>query len=170
MTRKLLIFDLDETLVHASPVQLVQAADFICGPYFVYQRPYLQALLTAMQPLYDFAVWSSSSRAYVDAVVAQVFGSEFELKFAWSVERCVQRVDVRSNGYVYLKDLRKVQGQGYAVEEITMLDDSPEKIARQPRNHFRVKPYLGQLDDRELLLVAEALRRRAGMTPDQPKA
>lgn len=161
MAHKPLIFDLDETLVHASPVQLAQAADFICGPYFVYQRPYLQALLTATQPLYDFAVWSSSSRGYVDAVVAQVFGSEFGLKFAWAVERCVQRVNLQSNGYVYIKDLRKVQGQGYAVEDITMLDDSPEKIARQPRNHFRVKPYLGQLDDRELLLVAQELKRRA---------
>ncbi|WP_308920968.1 HAD family hydrolase [Janthinobacterium sp. J1-1] len=160
MTRKLLIFDLDETLVHASTAQLAQAADFACGPYLVYQRPYLHELLRAMQPYYDFAVWSSSSRAYVDAVVAQVFGSEFELKFAWSVERCVQRVDVQANGYVYIKDLRKVQGQGYAVEDITMLDDSPEKIARQPRNHFRVKPYLGQLDDRELLVVAEELLRR----------
>lgn len=160
MTRKLLIFDLDETLMHASAVQLAQAADFICGQYFVYQRPYLQALLTATQSLYDFGVWSSSSRAYVDAVVAQVFGSEFELKFAWAVERCVQRVDVRSNGYVYLKDLRNVRGQGYAVEDITILDDSPEKIARQPRNHFRVKPYLGQLDDRELLLIAVQLLYR----------
>ena len=159
MTRKLLIFDLDETLVHASTAQLEQDANFSCGPYFVYRRPYLHELLKAVQPFYDFAVWSSSSRADVDAVVAQVFGSEFELKFAWAVERCVQRVDVQSNGYVYIKDLRKVQGQGYALEDITMLDDSPEKIARKPRNHLRVLPYVGQLDDRELLLVAEELLR-----------
>ena len=59
------------------------------------------------------------------------------------MERCIQRVDAQSNGYVYIKDLRRVQSHGYLVERITIIDDSPEKIARQPRNHIRVKPYYG---------------------------
>ncbi|WP_083411829.1 HAD family hydrolase [Janthinobacterium sp. 1_2014MBL_MicDiv] len=161
MTRKLLIFDLDETLVHASPMALPHAADLLYPPYFVYQRPFIEELLDATRALYDFAVWSSASRNYVDAVVGQVFGVQNELKFAWAVERCVQRVDVVANSYVYIKDLRKVQGQGYAVEHITMLDDSPEKIARQPRNHLRISPYLGQSDDRALLGIIDDLICRA---------
>jgi RNA polymerase II subunit A small phosphatase-like protein len=161
MMRRLVIFDLDETLVHASDVQMEYAPSFEHAPYFVYQRPFVRELLTATKPFYDFAVWSSASREYVDAVVANVFGSEFEVKFAWAVERCVQRVHVPSNSYVYIKDLRKVQSHGYAVEHITIVDDSPEKIARQPRNHLPIKPYRGQVDDRELLAIAEELLRRA---------
>lgn len=161
MPRNLLIFDLDETLVHATPFVLARAADFECSPLFIYTRPHVKQLLAAVAPFYDLAVWSSSSRAYVDLVVAQVFGAQFEVKFSWSVERCIQRVDTRSNGYVYIKDLRKVHSQGYDLSQITMLDDSPEKIARQPRNHLRVTPYLGQDEDQELKRICEILLMRA---------
>ncbi|WP_082551856.1 HAD family hydrolase [Massilia sp. Root351] len=156
MTSNLLIFDLDETLVHATPKKLSRDADFEYAPYFVYKRPFLFELLSAAKPLYDFAVWSSSSREYVDAVVAEIFAG-FDVKFSWAVERCIQRVDTQSNGYVYIKDLRRVQSHGYPVERITILDDSPEKIARQPRNHLRIKPYHGLEGDRELLAIAEEL-------------
>jgi len=156
MTSKLLIFDLDETLLHATTKQLGRASDFEYAPYFIYKRPFLLELLNAAEPFYDFAVWSSSSREYVDAVVAEIF-TGFDVKFSWAVERCIQRVDAQSNGYVYIKDLRRVQSHGYPVERITILDDSPEKIARQPRNHLRVKPYYGLDEDRELLTIAEEL-------------
>ena len=161
MTRNLLIFDLDETLVHATTEELARTADFESAPYYVYKRPFAHELFTATKPFYDFAVWSSSSREYVDEVVKKVFGTEFDVKFAWAVERCVQRVDVQSNSYVYIKDLRKVQSQGYPVERVTIVDDSPEKIARQPRNHLRIKPYHGLVDDCELLVITEELIRRA---------
>jgi RNA polymerase II subunit A small phosphatase-like protein len=160
MTSNLLIFDLDETLVHAATEQLARPADFEYAPYFVYKRPFLLDLLVAAKPLYDFAVWSSSSREYVDAVVAEIFAG-FDVKFSWAVERCIQRVDAQSNGYVYIKDLRRVQSHGYPVERITILDDSPEKIARQPRNHVKVKPYYGLEGDRELLAIAEELMVRS---------
>lgn len=162
LPRKLLIFDLDETLVHATPTVLGRVADFEFPPYFVYIRPHVHQLLAAMTSFYDFAVWSSSSRAYVDFVVAQLFGTKFKLEFVWSVERCIQRVDTRSNGYVYIKDLRKVQSQGYDVSQITILDDSPEKIARQPNNHLRIAPYLGQDGDQELNRIRELLMTRTG--------
>lgn len=160
MINDLLIFDLDETLVHATTEPLGRAADFEYAPYFVYKRPFLLELLNAAKPLYDFAVWSSSSREYVNAVVAEIFAG-FDVKFSWAVERCIQRVDAQSNGYVYIKDLRRVQSHGYPVERITILDDSPEKIARQPRNHLRVKPYYGLEGDRELLAIAEELAVRS---------
>lgn len=160
MTSNLLIFDLDETLVHATTEQLARPADFEYAPYFVYKRPFLLELLVAVKPLYDFAVWSSSSREYVDAVVAEIFAG-FDVKFSWAVDRCIQRVDAQSNGYVYIKDLRRVQSHGYPVERITILDDSPEKIARQPSNHLRVKPYYGLEGDQELLAIAEELVLRS---------
>lgn len=57
--RKLLVFDLDETLVHASKLELGRPADILYPPYFVYQRPFLNELLTNLSPSYNFAVWSS---------------------------------------------------------------------------------------------------------------
>lgn len=140
MTRNLLIFDLDETLVHSTTAQLPRPADFEWQHYYVYKRPHVSELLSQVSLFFDFAVWSSSSREYVDEVVERVFGTDYEVKFAWAIDRCIQRVHAQSNGYVYIKDLRKVQSQGYPVERILIVDDSPEKIARQPRNHIKIRP------------------------------
>jgi carboxy-terminal domain RNA polymerase II polypeptide A small phosphatase len=39
-----------------------------------------------------------------------------------------------------------------------MVDDTPGNLARQYGNYIRVKPYLGNEDDRELALLAHYLR------------
>lgn len=49
------------------------------------------------------AVCSSSSERYVEAVTAELFGTTFPVAFSWAVSKCVQKVDSRSNGYVYIK-------------------------------------------------------------------
>lgn len=66
---KLLIFDLDETLVHASTADLGRSADFICEPYLVYLRPHCIAILANLSIDYDLAIWSSASKDYVSSVV-----------------------------------------------------------------------------------------------------
>jgi RNA polymerase II subunit A small phosphatase-like protein len=156
MERRLIIFDLDETLVHATEKRLTYPCDFEVPPYFVYCRPFANNLLQYAAARFDLAVWSSSSCEYVDLVVERLF-SGIPLKFAWSVERCIQRVDTQTNGYVYIKDLRKVQGQGYTTDRITIIDDSPEKIARQPHCHLRVAPFVGDRSDTALLAIQETL-------------
>jgi RNA polymerase II subunit A small phosphatase-like protein len=155
--RDLVIFDLDETLVHATTTPLPRAADFQCAEYFVYIRPHLDAMLADVAATHDMAVWSSSSRSYVDQVAARLFGSRFALQFAWCADQCVQRVDPHSGGYVYIKDLRKAQKWGYAVDQMTMVDDSAEKVARQPRRHLPITPFTGQASDTELLALAKRL-------------
>jgi RNA polymerase II subunit A small phosphatase-like protein len=157
MQRRLVIFDLDETLVHATETSLDRTADFTVPPYGVYVRPHVAELLTFVRQHFDLAVWSSAERKYVEQVAHWVFGTEAPLQFVWSVERCIQRPDPRTNSYIYIKDLRKVQGQGYAVENITLVDDSPDKVRRQPRNHVRVTPFLGDPSDTALLVLRDQL-------------
>jgi aminoglycoside 6'-N-acetyltransferase len=158
--RKLLVFDLDETLVHAAATPFAHPADFVIGDYSVYVRPHASEMIALLAAHYDFGVWSSASKAYVEEVSGRLFESRFPLKFVWSVERCIQRVDVASNGYVYIKDLRKLQGLGYGLDQITVLDDSPEKISRQPRNHLRISPWVGAQDDHALADMAQLLLAR----------
>jgi RNA polymerase II subunit A small phosphatase-like protein len=69
----------------------------------------------------------------------------------------VQKVDPRTNGYVYIKDLRRVQKHGYTVDEILMIDDSPEKLQRQSGRHLHIAPFTGNQGDRELLGVIDKL-------------
>ena len=158
MSVRLIVFDLDETLVHATETPLPYAHDFQVDSYFVYVRPFAFELITASASRFDIAVWSSSSEQYVEAVTAALFSHSAPLKFSWSVSRCVQKVDPRTNGYIYVKDLRKVIRHGYTVDEILMIDDSPEKLQRQPARHLWVPAFIGDPDDKVLLELIERIR------------
>jgi TFIIF-interacting CTD phosphatase-like protein len=56
---KLLILDLDETLIHAAEKPLLQQANFSVYDYHVYKRPYLDTFLTTCLDCFDVAVWTS---------------------------------------------------------------------------------------------------------------
>lgn len=155
---RLIIFDLDETLVHATAAPLVGTHTFQVGPYFVCVRPFASELIRFCATHFEIAVWSSSSERYVEAVTAELFEPTVPITFSWGASKCVQKVDPRSNGYVYLKDLRKAMKHGYAVEEIIMIDDSPEKLQRQPTQHLCVQAFMGDPSDTELLGVIERIK------------
>lgn len=157
---QLVVFDLDETLVHATTNQLPIAHLTQIDQYFVYERPYARRLLDFTAARFDVGVWSSSSDAYIQHVLARLLPEGYPLKFAWSVDRCVQRPDVASGGYVYIKDLRKLIRLGYDTDEVVIVDDSPEKIPRQPRSHLVVRPFTGDASDSELLAVEKDLAAR----------
>ena len=166
MTRvRLIVFDLDETLVHATEEPLPYAHTFQVGPYLVYERPFASELIKFCAAHFDVAVWSSSSELYVGTVTAELFGPTFPLAFSWAVSKCIQKADPRSNSYVYIKDLRKVMKHGYAPEEIIMIDDSPEKLQRQPTRHLCLSAFTGDQLDTELLGVIERIKTMAEIRP-----
>ena len=166
MTRvRLIVFDLDETLVHATEEALPHPHSFEVTPYFIYKRPYSSELIEFCASHFDIAVWSSSSERYVDAVTSHLFGSSFPVAFSWAVSKCVQKVDPRSNGYVYIKDLRKILKHGYAADEIIMIDDSPEKLQRQPGRHLCVPAFTGDPMGNELLGIIDRVKAMAGIAP-----
>lgn len=158
---QLVVFDLDETLVHATERQLPFAHLTQVDRYFVYERPYAPRLLHFAAERFDVGIWSSSSNEYIQHVLSCLLPEKYPLKFAWSEDRCVQRPDVRSGGYVYIKDLRKLMSLGYAPDDIVIVDDSPEKVPRQPRSHLAVPPFTGDPADDELLKIEAALASRA---------
>ena len=160
MAIRLIVFDLDETLVHATEAPLPHPHDFRAGAYFVHVRPFAPELVAFCASRCDVGVWSSAGERYVEAVTEQLFGAAAPLRFAWSVSKCIQRIDPKSNGYVYIKDLRRLMKHGYAVDEILMLDDSPEKLQRQPANHIHVPAFTGDPGDDALLAVIEHIRSR----------
>ncbi|MFC7518289.1 HAD family hydrolase [Herbaspirillum sp. GCM10030257] len=165
MVTKLIIFDLDETLVHATMNKLSYAPDFEVSPYVVYIRPFAAELLEFTATHFDIAIWSSSSAVYVEAVTERLFRPLYLPRFSWAVEKCVQKVDPRTNGYVYIKDLRWVRKHGYDVDEIIIIDDSPEKIQRQPRSHLHVAPFTESPSDQEPLACDSSAERIT--RPDQ---
>jgi RNA polymerase II subunit A small phosphatase-like protein len=156
--RHLLILDIDETLVHAAETPLERQPDFESGPYHVYVRPGLESFLTACNELFELAVWTSATAPYAGQVVSRAFPPNIHLSFLWARERCTLRVHPETREEFWLKDLSKVKRKGYDLDHVLVVDDSPEKLARNYGNLVAIAPYLGSPHDAELDRLGDYLR------------
>jgi len=115
----------------------------------------------AVNSNFDLAVWSSSSPDYAAAIASVVLPAGLDLKFVWGRDRCVQRFDGEQQAVYYVKDLRKVERQGYDLNQILIADDTPQKCARNYGNAVYVRPFLGDPNDTELERLAGYLKSLA---------
>ena len=143
--------------MHATDAPLARAHDFEVGPYVVYRRPGVDAFIRGMHAHFELAVWTSSTRLYADAVVAELFPVDIVPVFAWSRERCTRRFDPDAHDFEWTKNLDKVKRRGYPLERVLMLDDTPKKLARHYGNLVRLLPFEGDPDDVELFALIEYL-------------
>jgi carboxy-terminal domain RNA polymerase II polypeptide A small phosphatase len=137
----LVIFDLDETLIHAH-TDTCRPCDFVSGPYRCQIRPFARALIESVLSQFDAAVWTSAGDLHARAVVEALFGTDSALRFVWSAERCTHHRDLEDGQLVSLKKLH--------LNRVVAIDDSPEKHSRNYGNLVRVNPWQGEEDDTEL--------------------
>jgi RNA polymerase II subunit A small phosphatase-like protein len=154
---KLLVLDLDETLVYADEARLEHAPDFEVGPYAVYRRPGLDDFLRTVGAHFRLGVWTSSSEGYARPVVENVFPAELTLEFVWSRDRCTRRFFAETYEYEWAKNLDKLKRRGWDLGEVLMVDDTPAKLAKHCGNLVRVRPFLGDPADDELPALAQYL-------------
>jgi RNA polymerase II subunit A small phosphatase-like protein len=155
-SRKVLVLDLDETLVHASEVRLEHDQDFCVGPYFVYQRPYLAPFIASIGLDFDLGVWTASGEEYAAQVSERIFPTGL-LKFVWSSRRCTTARDWTTGQYTTIKNLGKLKKHGYRLESIIAVDDTPSVYARSYGNLVAVREFVGDRADAELPLLARYL-------------
>ena len=157
----LLILDLDETLIHASEVELNRTCDFRAGPYFAYTRPGLKDFLTLVSENFELAVWSSSSADYVSSVLNSIWPDSIPLQFSWSRDRCTSVYHSEYQSYYWVKDLRKVKRRGFDLKRVLIVDDEPRKLSRNYGNAIYISPFEGDRSDRDLTLLAGYLNEIA---------
>jgi TFIIF-interacting CTD phosphatase-like protein len=156
--RRLIVFDLDETVVHAPDEPLRTACrTHHFGQDAVIERPHVEALLRALQPTYALAIWTSGAREYGEFVAEHVFRPHVSVDFVWGAERCTQRYDFELGKHYPIKDLRKVFRRGYAREHVLMVDNTPRKLERNYGNLVHVRDFVGDPADEELLALTEFL-------------
>jgi Dullard-like phosphatase family protein len=156
--KQLCILDLDETLVHATEAPLERPCDLMAGPFLVYTRPFVDEFFAQVAQWFDLAVWTTSSEAYAEAIVRNVFPNHAQLAFIWARQRCTAAKNRETDERFWIKDLKKVKRQGYPLERVLVIDNSPEKIQRHYGNLIQVSPYLGAADDDELTLLLPFLK------------
>ena len=148
--KKLLILDLDETLIYARPHTLAGTPDFQVGPYYIYKRPHLGEFLASCQHWFQVAIWTSASADYAAEVIQELFPDPERLSFVWTAERCTVRYDQEIGEHCARKNLKKIKRRGYGLESVIVVDDSPEKWRQSYGNLVPVHPFLGDEDDDEL--------------------
>jgi TFIIF-interacting CTD phosphatase-like protein len=156
---KLLLLDLDETLIHATPTPLAITPDFQFEFYHVYKRPGLEEFLLKISQHFTLGVWSSASKDYVEEIVKTITPDGLEWFLVWSRSRCTMKRDYVLDTYYFEKKLDKVKNKGFRLEQVIIVDDSPEKSRSNYGNALYIAPFEGDRGDEELKYLYEYLLR-----------
>lgn len=148
--KKLVILDLDETLIHATALPLDIPEDFTFDRYYVYKRPYLETFLLELATDFRLGIWSSADDDYVEAIVRTITPPEINLEIVWGRSRCSCRRDMELDTYIYEKRLDKLKKRGFRLEQILMVDDTREKSRTNYGNAIPIREYTGDPGDEEL--------------------
>lgn len=159
--RKLLILDLDETLLYASEVPLSFQEAFTFERYYIYLRPHVKRFLAFCLAKFEVAVWTTATEDYAEAIVSRLFPSRKAISFLWARSRCTRRYDGEMGEYYWLKDLKKLKRKGYNLERVIVVDDTAQKHERNYGNLISVKEFTGDSNDDELLLLEIYLEKIA---------
>lgn len=154
--KKLLVLDLDETLVFSTERPLEHPADLSVVGYHVYKRPHLDTFLDFAFSRFKVGVWTSSGRLYAEPLVAQLMPNR-PVEFVWSSGRCSLVRDWEEGGYLTQKRLAKLKKHGFKLEQIIGIDDTASKYARNYGNLVLVREFIGDLADDELLYLIQYL-------------
>lgn len=169
MKKILLILDLDQTLVHTVETPLENfPPSFALSPYHhVYLRPYLKDFLYTCSAYFELAIWSSAKRDYVHQVIQKIIPTDIALSFVWSRKKCTFGVHPKNTSHgnsseqmlsrIWFKKLAKVKKQGYSLNKILIVDNSPEKVLHDIDNAIYVEDFRGNTSDQELLLLSKYL-------------
>lgn len=149
-SNNLIVFDLDETLIHSANAELSYPANFTFDKYFVYERPLLRSFLHDIATHFPIGVWSAAGETYVQEIVSKIMPETVEPVIVWARNKCSMRRDIINDTYNYEKRLDKLKKKGYRLEQILIIDDSPEKARTNYGNAIYIKEFTGDPDDCEL--------------------
>jgi carboxy-terminal domain RNA polymerase II polypeptide A small phosphatase len=153
----IVILDLDETLIHASTTKLGHDEDFKLDDYFVYQRPYLKTFLKSIAGHFKLGIWSSADDEYVKAISDVIMPKDIQLEIVWGASKCTPKRDLSMDQYYWVKRLDKQKSKGFKIEQILIVDDSPEKSKDNFGNAIPIKKFTGELFDNELPILYKYL-------------
>lgn len=151
--RPLLVFDLDETLMHCQDDDF-REAEYTTEYGFVAVRNGVDDMLDTLADHYDFLIWSNNGRPYIDAMLKLVWPERHKLIDVFtSAEATV--VGVQGIGVPFFKETRKVakRHSQYPLDRILGVDDRPAVYSRNYGNLVAVSPFTGAYDEELLKLT-----------------
>ncbi|CDF36081.1 unnamed protein product [Chondrus crispus] len=147
-SRKSLVLDLDETLVHSQfkltehcDLRLEVRVDEFPAVFYVSKRPYLDVFLRTVAQWYDVVIYTASLQKYGDPLITVLDTDRL-------VKRRIFRQDcIRRNGN-FVKDLTIVNPN---LADVLIVDNSPAAYSIQPSNAVPIEAWYHDQNDEELL-------------------
>jgi len=146
---KLLVLDLDETLVHSSPDRLGRDPDHRVLGYHVYERPGVRDFLEDVFSSFSVGVWTASTASYADEILS-LLTDVSRFQFIWSREHCSIATHPDTQRFDLLKDIQQLELVGYDPSQIVFVDDLPHRLCFSSDNVIQVSPFTGDAQDDEL--------------------
>uniref|UniRef100_A0A0M3I274 protein-serine/threonine phosphatase n=1 Tax=Ascaris lumbricoides TaxID=6252 RepID=A0A0M3I274_ASCLU len=159
-TKKCLIIDLDETLVHSS-FKPVKNADFVIPveidnvthQVYVLKRPFVDEFLERIGDKFECVLFTASLAKYADPV-ADLLDKRHVFRSRLFREACVFH---KGN---YVKDLTRL---GRDLKKVIIVDNSPASYAFHPDNAIPVQSWFDDVNDVELLEIIPLLEQLANV-------
>lgn len=157
---KLLVLDLDDTLIHTrSPSQpmLAWVPHRVVRRYRLYLRPGAREFLGwALERFAGVGIWTSANMPYARAMLASVVEDLDRLAFVWSREQCVP-ITPGEGQYIWHKDIEQLVELGWPRERILIVDDKPEGLVGSEANLIVMPRFEGDPSDRGLAQLTRYL-------------
>lgn len=156
---KILVLDLDETLVH-STAQSAKDCDFMVEVlinrssclYYVSKRPHVDHFLDQVSSWYHLVIYTASLKEYADPVISWLDRGRRVFRKRLFRSACVERDGV------YLKDLTLVDSD---LARVALVDNSPASFLVHPDNAIPIEGWINDRKDTgllDLLPFLDALR------------
>lgn len=166
-TKKTLILDLDETLIHADFDNKFTKHDHVVSfmyedaevtvPIFI--RPGLNDFLQSVCELYEIFVFTASKKQYAEAVLNFLDPDNKYFKFRFYRENCIA-----IKNKIYIKDLRIFANRKH--ENMVILDNSMYSFTNQLSNGVLINSFYHDKSDKELANVQAYLVNYLHKVPD----
>ena len=162
--KKLLLIDLDETLVHTEfrtrenfkeldtfvkkskcYVKTFSFTDDNCVYYMdVFFRPYLKLFLQEISNYFDLAIFTAAMRNYADTILDYIDPENEYFKFRLYRDACIP-----IQNKLYIKDLRIIKD--YDPSNVILMDNSLYSFMNQPSNGMLVNSFYTNPNDIQLI-------------------
>ena len=152
-----IVIDLDDTLIHATPIAPhdLDNNNFFTivvkrRKFYVQTRPNLHMFLERLSKLFNICIFTSSDQRYANKIINKILPNVKEC-YRFFRDSCTEM-----SGYL-VKDLSIINSP---LKKTLLVDDSVGSALKNPKNLVRIKPWNGEKDDNvleNLLIILEKI-------------
>lgn len=165
---RLLVLDLDETLIHTEsvPDEWAIHLDFDFkfkgvgkSLFYTKKRPFLEDFLNYAFKNFHIGIWTAAGKDYAKNIIKGIGINEKDLVFLYTQENCTIKMNLDYSNYYGVKDLKKIKKYGYDLKRTLIVDDVKETASNNYGNLILISNFTGDIDDVELLKLINYLEK-----------